>query len=121
MKKSYSEILLLGENTCLNKTIFEIVASQNDLNITHVKDIKQLKASSIQSDLIVADLVTIRGELNNIFQSIKREFPLSPVLAIHYHSEFEIIQRIKHAGADAYLNSEMNEDELLSSLRDLIH
>lgn len=121
MVKRISQILLIGKNSSFNNTIAEIVGSQQDLSITHLRDLKELELYSLIPDAIITNLITLNGESKTILHSIKLKFPDCPVLALHYHTDSRIIEGILKAGADKYMSQDMTEDNLLSTLRNLTH
>lgn len=112
-------VVLVGNDTKFNRTIAEIIDSFRGFTIS-VTNLAQFKKAERNAEITIVDLTSINDEPTKVLTKISEITNEKPILAIHHYSDERIIKEIKSSGANAYLNSDLNEELLYNTLTDLL-
>lgn len=113
-------VVLIGNDTKFNRTIAEIVNSFKDFSIS-ISRLSQYLENKRNAEITIVDLTSINDEPTKVLTRVSEATNKIPILAIHHYSDKRIIKEIKNSGADAYLNSDLNEELLYNTLTALLN
>lgn len=113
-------VVLIGNDTKFNRTIAEIVNSFREFSISITK-LSQYLENKRNAEITIVDLTSINDEPTKVLTKVSEVTNEIPILAIHHYSDKHIIKEIKNSGADAYLNSDLNEELLYNTLTALLN
>ncbi|MET9497878.1 response regulator transcription factor [Streptomyces sp. NPDC006552] len=112
-------VLLCDDNVLLLETLSEVLAAQPDFQVvgTAREGTEALRlADRHRPDLVVLD-VRFPGGGHNVAQNVARCSPDSVIVAFSAYNDKTSMDRMRTAGAEAYVLKGVSNRELLTTLR----
>jgi len=113
-------VLLVEDHSVVRTGLRLIIDNEEDMTVVgEAEDGLQAmqKAQEVQPDVIVMDMTMPGLGGLEATRQIKRHLPRTRVIALSMHNEARVTDRVREAGAAAYLLKTAPSEELLAAIR----
>ncbi len=119
MGKEKINVLIIGKRTSFNNALADVIGSIKSYSVTSKSYRKAKESPFINYGLVFIDLTASNGKIREIIGEVKSEHPLSRLIALHHKNSENMIANTLSAGADAFLPTDMTNDQLIDTLKQL--
>ncbi|WP_445665189.1 hypothetical protein [Fodinibius sp. AD559] len=112
------QILLVGKASSITTTIQTMLQSVEDWSVRFYSDLNNLsKSKELQADfdLLVANIEDFDETSTKAVSQICKQFPDTPLLAIHSYLNKTLIKPMIIAGATGYIQNNVSENKLIEA------